>query len=139
MTSAVPRPGRLSTPATAEYWRAAAGGRLLLQVCHACGHRQLYPRTLCSRCWSEALGWRESAGTGVVRTFTVIEVPGHPAWHGETPYIVALVELDEGPCLLTGVLRQDPYAVHVGQRVRFVAEANGDPAGPIPYFIPENP
>lgn len=135
----LPRPARLTTPATAEYWRAAADGTLLVQECHACGHLQLYPRTLCRRCWSEDLGWSEAAGTGTVWTFTVIEVPGHPAWQPETPYALAVVELDEGPRLLSGVLRQDAYAVHVGQRVRFVADAAGDPAGPLPYFVPASP
>ncbi|WP_031467233.1 Zn-ribbon domain-containing OB-fold protein [Sciscionella sediminilitoris] len=133
--SETPRPGRLSTPATAPYWQAAARGRLLLQQCLHCGHTQLYPRTLCVRCWSEDLGWQESAGEGAVKTFTVIEVPGHPAWRAEVPYAIALVELDEGPCLLAGILGPDPYDVAVGLRVRFVADSGGDPAGPIPFFV----
>ncbi|WP_020499129.1 Zn-ribbon domain-containing OB-fold protein [Sciscionella marina] len=137
--SAVPRPGRLSTPATAEYWRAAADGHLLIQRCLHCGHKQLYPRTLCTRCWSAELGWQETVGTGSVRTFTVIEVPGHPAWREEAPYLIALVELDEGPCLLAGVLGSDPYRVAVGQRVRFVADSGGDPAGPLPFFARDEP
>lgn len=135
--TSIPRPARLSTPATAEYWRAAADGRLLLQSCRSCRHTQLYPRTLCRHCWSEDLGWVESGGTGTVWTFTVIEIPGHPAWRGRTPYTIAIIELDEGPRLLSGVLGPDPYAVHVGQRVRFVAAADGDPAGPLPYFLAE--
>ncbi|ODU07255.1 MAG: hypothetical protein ABS81_01775 [Pseudonocardia sp. SCN 72-86] len=134
MTARVPRPQRLRTAATAEYWRAAAAGRLLVQACHDCAWVQLYPRTLCARCWSENVDWRASAGTGTVYAFTIIEIPGHPAWQG-APYAVAIVQLDEGPRLLSGILDQPPYLVHVGQRVRFVADANGDPAGPLPYFV----
>ncbi|MBB3664615.1 MULTISPECIES: Zn-ribbon domain-containing OB-fold protein [Prauserella salsuginis group] len=136
MNEAVPRPGRLSTPVTAEYWRAAAEGRLLLRTCRTCGHRQLYPRSMCVRCWSEDLGWHEAAGAGTVWAFTVIEVPGHPAWRSMTPYAVVIVELDECPRLLSGLLEQRAYDVRIGQRVRAVTEANGDPTGPIPYFVP---
>lgn len=67
----------------------------------------------------------------------VIEVPGHPAWGARTPHAPAVVALDEGPRLLRGVLRQSAHALEVGQHVRFVAEAAGDPAGPLPYLEPE--
>ncbi|HSF26534.1 MAG TPA: Zn-ribbon domain-containing OB-fold protein [Actinomycetes bacterium] len=125
----VPRPPMLSTPATAPYWAAAAVGRLLLQRCRSCGRLQHYARTLCAGCWSEDLDWVEAAGTGTVWTLTVAHVPGHPAWAAAAPYVLAIVELDEGPRLLTNVVGVPPQSVAVGQRVRLVRHTDSCPEG----------
>lgn len=70
--------------------------------------------------------WEEVSGRGTVWTFTVVHRPGHPAWTTEVPYVLAVVELDEGPRLMTNVLI-DPSNVRVGLRVRAVAhQAPGD-------------
>lgn len=138
--TAVPRPGAIMTPVTAAYWDAAVDGRLLLQRCGSCGHVQHYPRTLCGACWSPDVTWVDAAGTGAVATFTVVHVPGHPAWAGEVPYVLALVELDEGPRLLTNVVGIPPSAVVVGQRVRLARPAATPPGdGPaLLQFAPDD-
>lgn len=123
----VAAPQRISTPLTDAYWSAADQGTLLVQLCDDCQRPQLYPGALCRGCWSTSLSWCEASGVGTVWTFTVAELPGHPAWRPRTPYCIAIVELDEGPRLLTNVVGCDPYDVHVGQRVRVVeAPADGD-------------
>ena len=88
----LPRPDNVSR----EYWAAAAGGTLLIQQCPACGNRQFYPRALCTSCGGDRSGSRRSDG-GVVHTFTVIRQYGMRPFVDELPYVVAMVELAEGP------------------------------------------
>lgn len=116
----ISKPGPVTTALTEHYWQCASRGQLLIQRCTLCGHRQHYPAALCRKCWSEDLSWVRARGTGTVWTFTVVGMPGHPAWGDETPYVLALVELDEGPRLMTNVIDCSSDAVHVGQRVQLV-------------------
>lgn len=135
MTIPVPRPAGISTPATAAYWTAAAAGRLSIQSCARCGHRQHYPRTLCARCWSDDVQLIPAAGTGTVETFTVVHAPGHPAWIADVPYVLALVELDEGPRLMTNIVGVPVDGVYVGQRVTLSPPVpTADP--PVVVFTP---
>ncbi|MEV0585409.1 Zn-ribbon domain-containing OB-fold protein [Nonomuraea sp. NPDC050310] len=104
------------------WWAAAGEGRLLLQRCRACGHLQHYPRALCTACGGTDLGWQESAGRGVVDSFTVVHrapSPGH-----RPPYVVARVRLDEGPILLTNLVGDAGW--HCDQRVRLAWRALDD-------------
>ncbi|RGE23652.1 Zn-ribbon domain-containing OB-fold protein [Leucobacter sp. wl10] len=114
---APPRPGLVTTPLTQRFWDAANDDELLIQRCRDCGHRQHYPRNICTGCWSEQLEWQAASGRGTVWTFTVVEKPGHPAWAGETPYTIALVELEEGPRLMTRLIDCAPDGVAVGMDV----------------------
>lgn len=117
-TKAISKPAIRSILRTRAWWAAAADGRLLLQYCNACGHVQHYPRVICARCWSEDLNWRQALGIGTVVTLTVAYVPGHPAWTSEVPYVLALVELDEGPRLMTNIVSAPVDEIPIGARVR---------------------
>lgn len=114
------RPGLVTTNLSQPFWDRANAGELLIQDCAACGHRQHYPRNICTNCWSEDLTWMTAAGTGVVWTFTIVEKPGHPAWAAETPYAIALVELDEGPRVMTRIIDcpVDEVAVAMAVKLR---------------------
>lgn len=118
LQTAVARPGRIQTELTAHYWEAAAGGILTIQRCADCGVHQFYPRRFCASCWSDEVAWVEASGGGTVWTFTVAHKPGHPAWAADVPYVIAVIELDEGPRFLTNILTDDPTAVAVGRRVQ---------------------
>jgi uncharacterized OB-fold protein len=96
---------------SAPFWAAAREGRLLLQHCEACGHTQFYPRSLCSVCWSERTTWIESAGEGTVYSFSVVHRPAHEGF--PVPYVVALVDLREGPRLPTNLVGIEPSEVTV--------------------------
>jgi uncharacterized protein len=113
----VPKPGHVSTPLTEPYWEAANNGVLLLQNCRDCENVQHYPRNICVRCWSHNLDWKPATGIGTVWTFTIVSIPGHPGWNVEVPYVLALVELAEGPRLMTNIIGCDPNDVAVGQEV----------------------
>jgi uncharacterized OB-fold protein len=95
------RPGPPPNPVTEPFWSGLRQGRLELQRCAACAAVQHYPRALCTTCWSTDLGWTTSPGTGAVWTWTVVHRPGHPAFAEDVPYAVVVVELDEGPRLVT--------------------------------------
>lgn len=116
-TPEIPRPGLVTTPLTKPFWDRANDGELLMQRCLDCGHRQHYPRNLCTICWSENLTWMIASGRGTVWTFTVVDKPGHPAWVVETPYVIALVELEEGPRLTARILDCPTTEVAVGMAV----------------------
>ncbi|GAA2211643.1 Zn-ribbon domain-containing OB-fold protein [Nonomuraea monospora] len=104
----------MSDEITAPWWAAAREGRLLLQRCTECGHLQHYPRALCTSCGGGELGWRESAGFGVVDSFTEVHRAASPGM--AVPYVVARVRLDEGPVLLTNLVGEGPWCCD--QRVR---------------------
>ena len=96
-----------------EYWAAAAEGRLLIQACPHCGHRQFYPRALCTAC-GDTPEWLECSGRGTVHTFTVIRQMGMRPFRDELPYVVAMVELEEGPLIMGNVTGCDPDTVRIG-------------------------
>lgn len=98
------------------FWEAAARGEVLYQECPECGHRQLYPRALCTACAAEP-EWRQAAGTGTVHTYTVIHQNWAAPFKELSPYVVAVVELDEGPRLMTNIIDCDPSEVSIGLRV----------------------
>jgi len=128
------RPLPLPDAVSETYWRAAAGGELLYQECPACSHRQLYPRALCVRCGAEP-AWQRAAGRGRVHTFTVIHQNWAPPFRDLVPYVVAIVELDEGPRMMSNVTHCDPARVHIGMPVELYTVAVEDGIG-IPFWRP---
>jgi len=99
-----------------RFWEAADRHVLSAPWCDRCQQPVLYPRELCNRCQQPVAGWRDLSGRGTVYAFGV----EHRAWTQapglEPPYVVALVELDEGGRLLTNIVG-DPGAVRVGAPV----------------------
>lgn len=91
---------------TREWWDATRHNALLIQRCDDCGHLQLYPRSLCTSCASQRLGYVQAAGTGTVYSYTVVHRAPHPAF--EPPYVVALVRLDEGPVVMCNLWADPP-------------------------------
>lgn len=126
------RPVPTVQPETAPYWEAARAGRLLLPRCRTCGRAHHHPRPWCPHCWSQDLTWEEAAGTGEVVTFTVVHQPPSPAF--ETPYVLAVIELDDGPRMMANVVDVDPSAVRIGLRVAVTFEPRGEVA--LPQFRP---
>lgn len=112
-------------PELQPFWEATGRGVLLVPHCNACGEAFWYPRSFCPFCHSGDLDWRESSGSGAIYSFTVVERAGGP-WEAALPYVVAYVELDEGPRLLTNIVDCDPTALTVGQRVSVTFEGAGD-------------
>lgn len=90
------------TDTTAPWWEGTRECRLLLQRCGRCGHLQHYPRPLCLSCGGTELGWCEACGHARVWSVTVVHRPARAGL--ATPYVIALVRLEEGPVLLTRIV-----------------------------------
>jgi uncharacterized OB-fold protein len=123
-------------PDTEPFWTATAEHRLTYQVCLACGQVVFYPRRHCTCCTAGELEWRDSAGTGTVYTFTVIRRNGHPFFRARAPYVLGMIDLDEGFRMLAEI-DADPDTVHVDQRVTVGWEDH--PGLSVPLFRPEDP
>jgi uncharacterized protein len=117
-------------PDTAPFWAATAEHRLTYQVCQACGQVVFHPRRHCTCCTSGDLEWRDSAGAGTVYTFTVIRQHGHPFFRARIPYLVGLIDLDEGFRMLAEIAA-DPETLQVNQRVSVTWEDHADLSVPI--------
>ena len=113
-------------PATQPYWDSLRAHALRLPWCLTCGRAFFYPRPVCPRCLGADLEWRPASGRGTLYSFTVVHrAPPPPpppagaatgAWAGAVPYVVALVDLEEGVRLmanLVGVAPQ-PAALRIG-------------------------
>jgi uncharacterized protein len=129
----LPCPALEVNPESARFWAATKAGDLLLSRCPQCELFIWYPRAICPDCHSYPTEWVKAAGTGTVYSFTVIRrnAPGPFADVG--PYVVAYVELTEGPRMLTNIIGPDTDQVQVGSPVSAVFESAGD-AGSIPRF-----
>ena len=100
------------TPLAMPYFDGCKAGVLRLQQCGECQQFQFYPRTICSYCTSEKLQWQDASGNGVIASFTVVRKGVSAAY--EAPYIVALIDLAEGPRLMSTVIDADPEDVAIG-------------------------
>lgn len=112
-------------PDSAPYWAALNENRLVLKNCGDCGRAHFYPRELCPHCHSANLTWIEASGRGEIYSFTVCRRPAGPAFAADVPYVVALVDLAEGPRMMTRIVG-DPAAVAIGQKVGVVFERQSD-------------
>jgi uncharacterized OB-fold protein len=121
-------------PDTAPFWAATAEHRLTYQVCRACGQVVFHPRRHCTCCTSGDLEWRDSAGAGTVYTFTVIRQHGHPFFRARIPYLIGLIDLDEGFRMLAEIAA-DPETLQVNQRVSVTWEDHADLS--VPIFEPQ--
>ena len=104
-------------PETEPFWTAAAAGQLVLPRCDACARHIWYPRSWCPVCGNETVAWVEVSGRGTVYACTVLHRAKGP-WAEAAPFVVAYVELEEGPRILTNIISDDPTAVRVGDPVR---------------------
>jgi uncharacterized OB-fold protein len=113
------------TPDTQPFWDATKNDVLLLPKCDACGELHWYPRGFCPFCHKGTISWVEASGDATLYTFSVSE-RGRGDWAEVTPYVVAYVELHEGPRILTNVVDCDPAALEVGQQLRLVWDEAGE-------------
>ncbi|MGH7774170.1 MAG: Zn-ribbon domain-containing OB-fold protein [Candidatus Binatia bacterium] len=113
------------TPVTQPFWEAAKDKRLVLQRCNSCGSFVWCPRPYCSECGSNQLVWTPVSGRGTIYSFTIIrEVVGRGArgFEKEIPYVVAWIDLEEGPRLVSNIVQCPIDKVEIGMPVEAVFE-----------------
>ncbi len=99
---------------TRPYWDAAAEGRLLIRRCRACARAHHYPREFCPHCWSEDVAWEPATGRATLHTWSVVHRNDLPPFTTRTPYVAALVDLAEGPRMMTELVDVPEPALHIG-------------------------
>ena len=117
-----------------RYWEAVADHRLEIQRCDRCGRFVFYPRALCPHCHGDRLTWTEVGGHGTLYTFTVSRRAATPGLAERVPYVVALVDLDEGARMMSTVATDDVDSVRIGEPVTVAFEDLPDDTC-LPYFV----
>jgi hypothetical protein len=107
---------------TQPFWDACNEDRLIVQTCRACGHSQFYPRALCVKCEGRDLDWRDAKLKGTVHTFTVVHRAPSPAFKEDAPYVLALIDLDDGFRMMMNIVDTPHDAITIGMPVRIVFE-----------------
>ncbi len=130
----------LPTPMTPEakpYWDGLRAGKLMLPKCGDCNTAFFYPRILCPHCHSRNVDWIEASGKGKLYSFEIAYRSFNPAFKVEPPFILAMVELEEGPRIMSNLINveADPAAVKCDMAVEVVFEKQTDEVT-IPLFQP---
>ncbi|CAB4648632.1 unannotated protein [freshwater metagenome] len=122
--STLPTPAPTVTQANAAFWAATAEGRFQLQRCNECDTVLWFPRRHCPSCWTDNVSTFDASGKGVVYSFTVIR-KGAMAYKESGPFVIAYVELAEGPRVMTNIVNCDVETVKVGMPVEVVWHDTG--------------
>ncbi len=125
------------TPEAKPYWDGLREGKLMLPKCEDCGGAFFYPRIACPRCHSRNVGWIQASGKGKLYSFQIAHRALNPAFKIEPPYILAMVELEEGPRLMSNLIdiEPDPDIVKCDMAVEVVFEKQTDEVT-LPLFRP---
>ena len=122
------------TPESKPFFDALKQRRLLIQRCLECSYAYYYPRPFCPTCLSPSVEWEEASGRGKLYSFVINHraAPGFVA-----PYIIAVVELEEGPRMMTNLIEvePDPEMVRCEMQVEIVFD-DVDDDFTLPRFRP---
>ncbi|MCI0756200.1 Zn-ribbon domain-containing OB-fold protein [Teichococcus vastitatis] len=121
-------PAPTPDPSTRAFWEAAREGRLLIGRNTKTGKVHYPPRPVCPFDDEGEVEFVAASGRGTIYSYSHM--------HAKTPYVIAYVELAEGPRMMTNIVDCDPAALRVGLPVRLVFVPSEDPAQPIPMFTP---
>jgi uncharacterized OB-fold protein len=111
---------------SAPFWRGTLEKRLMLPHCRECGRAHFPPRAICPHCHADAIEWKRASGEGTIYTYTVARRAAGPAFEEDVPYVVALIDLAEGPRMMSNVIADDVGQVAIGAAVRVVFERASD-------------
>jgi uncharacterized OB-fold protein len=102
------------------FWKGAKEHKYLIQHCKDCGKNIFYPRKYCPDCWSSNLEWIESGGKGKIYTYTVTLAGAEEKFAADYPYVLALVDMEEGIRVMTNIVDCKPEEVKIGMDVEVV-------------------
>ena len=122
-------------PETQEFWDAARDRRLLIRRCNACGEASFYPRRFCPSCWSDDVVWEQASGRASLYTWSVVHSNDLPPFGERVPYVAAIVDLAEGPRMMTNVVDCAHDALAIGMDLEVTFEERTDDVT-VPVFRP---
>ena len=117
------------------FWTALNDGKLLIKLCGACGKHHSYPRPFCPHCWSGAVDWEEASGQATLYTWSVVYKNDLPPFAGRVPYVAAVVDLAEGPRMMTNVVDCEVDELRVGMPLTVMFRKETDEIT-LPVFRP---
>ena len=132
--------GRLpvATPESQPYWDGLKEHKLMLPTCDDCGPH-FYPRPFCPmpKCFNWDIKWMEASGKGKVHTFVISHqpIPPYNTEDNPPPYVIAVIELEEGPRMMSNLIIDDPYSTTVDMDVEIVYDDVTDDVT-LPKFKP---
>jgi len=124
------------TPETASYWEGARLGELRIQFCRSCGKYYFYPRSRCRYCLSSDVVWSVVSGRARLISY-VINLRPVPGLEGVSP-VIALVQLDEGPRLMTNIVGVDPSPTNLPLDLRLTVLFVEHSGVVLPVFQPDS-
>lgn len=132
------RPLPESTPETEEFWAGARREELRIQRCNSCGQAYFFPRPFCPNCASRDVAWFTASGRGTLHTYVISHRPAL-GFKDVVPYVIAIVELEEGPRMMSNIIGVDPTpeALPVGLPVEVTWERQSDTIT-LPLFRPRS-
>ena len=133
-STTVSKPIPEADDASRPFFEGGLSGKLMLMRCTDCGVHRMPSRMHCDVCLSSGTEWVAATGRGTVRTFGVMHQKYHAGFYDELPYNLAIVELDEGPRLVTNLVHVANEAIRVGMPVTVEFEQHSDVA--LPKFRP---
>ena len=119
------------------YWEKAKAHELWLRHCDDCNKAYFYPRDICPMCFSRNTSWIQASGKGTLHTFAIVHRAPTPAFRDDAPFVVAMVDLEEGARMPTNLIEvePDPATIKVGMAVEVVFEDITDEIA-LPKFKP---
>ncbi len=127
----IPKPDRLN----AEFYEHCAKEKLCFQRCNECRTWRHLPRSMCAKCGSTDWAWEESSGRGRIFSWTVTHQAIHPAFAGDVPFAVVVVELEEGVRMVSGLRDLPPEEISLDLPVEVEFERVSEQIA-LPYFRP---
>jgi uncharacterized OB-fold protein len=124
MSAPLPRKAPEVMPEAREFWEATAHDELKLQRCAQCDAVVWYPRGVCPICLSSNLSWFHASGHGTIYSYTISR-KGEGEFRAASPFVLAYVELDEGPRILTNIVDVDLQSITIGMPVVVVFDDTG--------------
>ncbi|WP_077213283.1 Zn-ribbon domain-containing OB-fold protein [Bacillus dakarensis] len=120
-----------------EYWEGLKESKLRIQQCQSCERYVFYPREFCPHDFGK-LEYTEVSGRAKVLAHTIVEKTAHPAYAAHTPFVMAVVQLEEGPTMMTHILDIAPEEVRTNLEVEITFNHSYDLEDPLPMFRPVN-
>ena len=120
---------------TQSFWDGTKKHELWIQRCKDCQKFYFYPRSFCPHCLSDQTEWTRVSGRGKIYSFTVSNRPASPAFKEDTPYNIALVELEEGVRMMSNIVECKNEDLRIDMPVEVVFD-DVTPEITLPKFRP---